>query len=57
MGIDGVWWATCSVCGDAGDLVPVPADDRSDEGEVMCARCGQARLLAMAAPASTARSA
>jgi hypothetical protein len=36
-------WLGCVVCGDDSEFVAIA--DHPDETEVMCSRCGQARLV------------
>lgn len=47
MQIDDVRWLGCVVCGDDSEFVAVDALDavHDDEDELMCTRCGQARLV------------
>jgi len=44
-------WLGCVVCGDDSEFVPVA--DHLGETEVMCTRCGQARLVPVLARASS----
>lgn len=50
MQIDEVQWLGCVVCGDDSEFVAVEALDQVDavhdgDDELMCTRCGQARLV------------
>lgn len=40
-------WLGCVVCGDDSEFVAIA--DHADETEVMCTRCGQARLVRLLA--------
>lgn len=55
MQIDEVRWLGCVVCGDDSEFVAVEAHDV--EAELMCSRCGQARLVPILGLESVPRSA
>jgi uncharacterized metal-binding protein len=55
MQIDEVHWLGCVVCGDDSEFVAVEAHDA--ESELMCSRCGQARLVPILGQGSVSRTA
>jgi hypothetical protein len=63
MQIDEVRWLGCVVCGDDSEFVAVEALDRAadaepdSEDELMCTRCGQARLVPILGMQTVQRSA
>jgi uncharacterized metal-binding protein len=50
-----VLWLGCVVCGDTSDFIAVEVHDT--EQELMCARCGQARLVPILDAGTQSRSA
>ena len=42
-GVESIQWLGCVVCGDDSEFVAIA--DLPDETEIMCTRCGQARLV------------
>lgn len=63
MQIDDVRWLGCVVCGDDSEFVAVEALDciaevgPDSEDELMCTRCGQARLVPILGMKTAQRSA
>ena len=59
MQMDEVRWLGCVVCGDDSEFVAVDDADAAHDGEdeLMCARCGQARLVPILGIATVQRSA
>ena len=50
-------WLGCVVCGDDSEFIELAQVDHLDETELMCTRCGQARLVPLLGVIEVARSA
>ena len=59
MQVDEGRWLGCVVCGDDSEFIAIAAVDHSDdaEDELMCSRCGQARLVPILGVETVQRSA
>ena len=57
MQSDEVRWLGCVVCGDDSEFVEIAHLETSAEAELMCTRCGQARLVPLVGEATMLRGA